>query len=138
MTTPMTTGRTPDPAAATRDSSFLLTNTNASNEDFDETTINVQTTTLNPDLDFGGLCGVVVAENDVANGFVKDGSSLPYIFESNESGRIIFSLCPCLSLSLSVSLSLPFHLFLFLLSCFSVSLYNIFGHFSMRFSLMKY
>ena len=31
--------------------------------------------------------GVMHTETEVANGFVKDGSSLPYIFDTNESGE---------------------------------------------------
>jgi hypothetical protein len=30
--------------------------------------------------------GVMLSDTDVSNGFVKDGSSLPYVFEANESG----------------------------------------------------
>ena len=32
--------------------------------------------------------GVMLSDTDVSNGFVKDGSSLPYVFEANESGEI--------------------------------------------------
>ena len=63
-------------------------------QDSDDTDQTNHVQLLTQDLDFGqkdldvrGVCGVVVAENDVANGFVKDGSSLPYIFETNESGK---------------------------------------------------
>lgn len=63
-------------------------------QDSDDTDQTNHVQLLTQDLDFGqkdldvrGVCGVVVAENDVANGFVKDGSSLPYIFETNESGN---------------------------------------------------
>ena len=34
--------------------------------------------------DVGALC---VADTEVSNGFVKDGSSLQYVFETNESGK---------------------------------------------------
>lgn len=34
-----------------------------------------------------GLTGLLVAETEVTNGFVKDGSSLPYVFEANDSGN---------------------------------------------------
>lgn len=30
---------------------------------------------------------VVAADNEVSNGFVKSGRSLPYVFEANESGK---------------------------------------------------
>ena len=33
----------------------------------------------------------MVADNDVANGFVKDGSSLPYVFEADESGKFFMT-----------------------------------------------
>lgn len=33
------------------------------------------------------MCGMLMSETEVTNGFVKDGSSLPYIFETNESGN---------------------------------------------------
>ena len=35
--------------------------------------------------------GVMLSDTDVSNGFVKDGSSLPYVFEANESGKNFFS-----------------------------------------------
>lgn len=35
----------------------------------------------------------VLSDTDVSNGFVKDGSSLPYVFEANESGKSFFSSC---------------------------------------------
>ena len=38
--------------------------------------------------DYAQHCGVVMSENEVTNGFVKDGSSLPYIFETNDSGKL--------------------------------------------------
>ena len=31
--------------------------------------------------------GVMLSDTEVANGFVKDGSSLPYVFEANEAGK---------------------------------------------------
>ena len=40
--------------------------------------------------DYAQHCGVVMSENEVTNGFVKDGSSLPYIFETTESGKTGF------------------------------------------------
>lgn len=30
---------------------------------------------------------IVAADNEVSNGFVKDGKSLPYVFEATESGK---------------------------------------------------
>jgi hypothetical protein len=37
-----------------------------------------------------GLVGktIVASDNDVTNGFVKDGKMLPYVFEATESGMI--------------------------------------------------
>jgi hypothetical protein len=39
-----------------------------------------------------GILGktVVASDNDVTNGFVKDGKMLPYVFEANESGKSNF------------------------------------------------
>ena len=34
---------------------------------------------------------IVASDNDVTNGFVKDGKMLPYVFEANESGKKILS-----------------------------------------------
>ena len=31
---------------------------------------------------------IVASDNDVTNGFVKDGKMLPYVFEANESGNL--------------------------------------------------
>ena len=31
---------------------------------------------------------IVAADNEVSNGFVKSGRSLPYVFEANESGKL--------------------------------------------------
>jgi hypothetical protein len=31
---------------------------------------------------------IVASDNDVTNGFVKDGKMLPYVFEATESGMI--------------------------------------------------
>jgi hypothetical protein len=33
---------------------------------------------------------IVASDNDVTNGFVKDGKMLPYVFEANESGKQFF------------------------------------------------
>lgn len=35
--------------------------------------------------------GVMLSDTDVSNGFVKDGTSLPYVFEANESGECLFT-----------------------------------------------
>ena len=40
-------------------------------------------------------------EHEVANGFVKNGSSLPYVYETNDSGKSYFSLVTSFKLSSS-------------------------------------
>ncbi len=32
---------------------------------------------------------IVASDNEVSNGFVKDGKRLPYVFEANESGKTL-------------------------------------------------
>ncbi len=46
---------------------------------------------------------IVASDSDVSNGFVKSGSSLPYVFEASESGstQIIFHLRPSQKLILA-------------------------------------
>ena len=38
------------------------------------------------------LTTISTNEHEVANGFVKNGSSLPYVYETNDSGMIWFCL----------------------------------------------
>lgn len=53
---------------------------------FADCTVNQEQTLVDTIMDNKGEYGVMVADNDVSNGFVKDGSSLPYVFEADESG----------------------------------------------------
>ena len=46
-------------------------------------------TSSNASFTFGSRT-VVAADNEVSNGFVKSGRSLPYVFEANESGKCSF------------------------------------------------
>jgi hypothetical protein len=49
-------------------------------------------TTLNPQHDSQGHYSgktIVASDSDVSNGFVMCGRSLPYVFEANESGKLV-------------------------------------------------
>ncbi len=50
--------------------------------------VTIQQHQLNHNHNHPGLIGktIVASDNDVTNGFVKDGKMLPYVFEANESG----------------------------------------------------
>jgi hypothetical protein len=52
--------------------------------------VTIQQHQLNHNHNHPGLIGktIVASDNDVTNGFVKDGKMLPYVFEANESGKI--------------------------------------------------
>ena len=51
--------------------------------------VTIQQHQLNHNHNHPGLIGktIVASDNDVTNGFVKDGKMLPYVFEANESGK---------------------------------------------------
>lgn len=51
--------------------------------------VSIQQHQLNHNHNHPGLIGktIVASDNDVTNGFVKDGKMLPYVFEANESGE---------------------------------------------------
>ena len=71
------------------DSSSLLQSSGADLEPSHETTVFSfsKPSESGDGEDLTQVCGMLMSENEVTNGFVKDGSSLPYIFETNESGK---------------------------------------------------
>ena len=65
------------------------------------TTVSPLETTDTTDDDSLRLTTISTNKHEVANGFVKNGSSLPYVYETNDSGL-------SKSLILVISLSMPF------------------------------